>query len=118
MNPLKLHGGWAESLPADDHEIEAERQRAAVEYIAASDDIRIVWRWLVAKYGPATAGRDPSEQYRMMPMHRRLLTAEARCVALGVWAERRYVRPRRFREGRSSAGHTNGAAPEMRRPVR
>lgn len=118
MDPLKLQGVWADSLPADNHEIEAERQRAAVEYIAASDDIRIVWRWLVAKYGPGTAGRDPSEQHRMTPMFRRLLTAEARCVRLGVWRERRYICPRRFREGLPSSGRTNGAAPELRRPVR
>jgi hypothetical protein len=77
---------------------EYQRWAAAKEYIAASDAVRLAWHWMIREYGADAAEHEPSERYRVGATFRRLLTAEARCRELGVWAERPWEPPSLFWE--------------------
>lgn len=87
-----------------------ERQRAAVEFMAASDEMRLFLRCLIA------LGRDATEDFRSGAagaLINRVKVAERKCVALHMWTwERRGTDPERFRDfryqprGRTDADHS------------
>lgn len=87
-----------------------ERQRAAVEFMAASDEMRLFLACLIA------LGREATEDFRggaAGALVNRVKVAEKKCVALRMWTwERHGTDPERFRDfryqprGRTHADHS------------